>query len=274
MNNNKKELNLKKIWVKFMLFQQVKTNTSKNYYDEVFKSFIEKSGGSISVETLIIDERYLDWYNCRKAEAKNTLKFETGERISKIQYNELKIAECKRNILNNCATKDKKEAILKHSVDIKVKTNVEVNLLVYDVYKNHKHHFDNIETELKQNVLNLITHDDLLDSIDSKQSKTSKVFQIQLIHGILGTKNSMDRSTIITEEKFMNIVNSYNQNDKTRKLLMKFIDDLIINFNSKSKLRIYPNNFDNLKKCYQKIKTVFNSILISWCGVSIKSKDK
>jgi hypothetical protein len=81
----------------------------------------------------------------------------------------------------------------------------------------------------------------LLDSIDSKQSKTSKVFQIQLIHRILGTKNSMDRSTVITEEKFMNIVNSYNQNDKTRKLLMKFIDDLIINFNSKSKLQIYPN---------------------------------
>jgi hypothetical protein len=100
----------------------------------------------------------------------------------------------------------------------------------------------------------LIIYDDLLDSIDSKQSKTSKVFQIQLIHGILGTKNSMDHSTIITEEKFINIVNNYNQNDKTRNLLMKFIDDLIINFNSKSKLRIYPKEFNDPKKCYKKIK--------------------
>jgi hypothetical protein len=42
------------------------------------------------------------------------LKLETSEKISKIEYNPLYIAECKRNILNNCATKHEKEVILKH----------------------------------------------------------------------------------------------------------------------------------------------------------------
>jgi hypothetical protein len=55
---------------------------------------------------------------------------------------------------------------------------------------------------------------------------------------------------------------------------MKFIDNLIINFNSKSKLRIYPKDFDDLNKCYKKIKNVFDGILISWCGISITSKSK
>jgi hypothetical protein len=210
MNDNKKELNLRNIWVKLMIYQQIEINTSRNSYDEMFKSYINNFGGIISVETLSINENKLDWYNCLRVESKNILKLETGERISKIKYNELFIKHCEKNILNNCAIRDEKEAILKHSVDIKVKPDVEVNPLIYGVYKDHKYHFDNIETELKQDVLNLITHDNLLDSIDSKQSKTIKVFQIQLIHGILGTKNSMDCSTIITEEKFMNIVNSYN----------------------------------------------------------------
>jgi hypothetical protein len=135
MNNNKKELNLRNIWVKLMIYQQIEINTSRNYYDKVFKSYINNFGGIISVETLSINENYLDWYNCRKNEAINKLKLETGEKISKIKYNELYIAECERNILNNCATRDKKEVILKHSVDIKVKPDVEVNPLVYGYIK-------------------------------------------------------------------------------------------------------------------------------------------
>jgi hypothetical protein len=53
-------------------------------------------------------------------------------------------------------TRHKKEAILKHLVDSKVKSDVEVNLLIYDVYKSHKYYFDSIEDKLKQNVLKLI----------------------------------------------------------------------------------------------------------------------
>jgi hypothetical protein len=33
-----------------MIYQQVEINISRNYYDEMFKSFIEKSGGTILVD--------------------------------------------------------------------------------------------------------------------------------------------------------------------------------------------------------------------------------
>jgi hypothetical protein len=109
MNDNKKELNLRNIWVKLMIYQQIEINTSRNSYDEMFKSYIEKSGGIISVEILSINEKYLDWYNCLRVESKNILKLKTSERISKIKYNELYIKHCEINILNNCATKDEKK---------------------------------------------------------------------------------------------------------------------------------------------------------------------
>jgi hypothetical protein len=91
----RKKLNLKDIWVKLMIYQQVEINTSRNYYDEMFKSYISNSGGILLVETLSVSKSELDWYNCLRVESKNLLKLETSERISKIKYNELYIKHLK-----------------------------------------------------------------------------------------------------------------------------------------------------------------------------------
>jgi hypothetical protein len=71
-------------------------NTLRNYYFEMFKSFIEKFSGIISVEILSISKNDINWYSCRKDEAINTLKLEINERISKIKYNLLYIIKYKR----------------------------------------------------------------------------------------------------------------------------------------------------------------------------------